>query len=546
MLSFFLLASTLTGLQVAATSPIVALQYGVFQGKADGNLSTFLGIPFAAPAVRFTLPMAPTSLHGVQNATEFGPACPQQALTPTPPGLSVPNRNYTSEDCLTLNVFTPRSAGPHSNLPVFVVRGFEVGGSADQDVRPIVEHSIATGEPIIVVTPNYRVSAFGFLAGKEVADAGITNLGMRDQIFALEWVQQHIATFGGDPERIVIGGVSAGAISVALLLLDNKRFEQSTLFRGAFMVCGSPITTPSVAQGQSDYDGLVTANNCRGANDTLECLRRVPLDSFQAAVNNTANIFSFQSLNLVWRPRVDGEVIVHNPLVSVSKGLFAKIPIISGDADDEGTLFSFSNSNITTNDEFMDYIHSNYLPHSTAEQIAEVSVLYPDDPAEVCNSRPQFNRLAAFQGDWIFMSTRRFVLEHASKTQNTWSYLSKHGKSTPFVGASHGSDMALWFPAANATDHRSVDALINFINTLDPNGSASSHGGATSDIVWPKWDSASVNGFPLLLTFSDPNMVNVTAEDFRVDAMKFLYGLLLGAAETSAWRVQVDEPEWSS
>ncbi|KAF7335491.1 Carboxylic ester hydrolase [Mycena venus] len=284
------LFATLARLSVAnGASPVVALKYGVFQGALDGNLSTFLGVPFAQPAVRFSLPTAPKVLHGVQNATAFSPACPQQALSapfPIPP-IVAPEM---SEDCLKLNVFAPSSASPHSKLPVLVWiygGGFEIGNSPDTEVRPVVERSIAIGEPVIIVTPNYRVSAWGFLGGKEVGDAGISNLGLRDQIFALEWVQENIATFGGDPARVVIGGPSAGAISVGALLLSNKRFEPTSLFRGAFMLSGSPPSTGSVADGQPYYDGLVAANNCTGSKDTLECLRRVPLDAFKATVDET-------------------------------------------------------------------------------------------------------------------------------------------------------------------------------------------------------------------------------------------------------------------
>ncbi|KAJ6543596.1 carotenoid ester lipase precursor [Mycena vulgaris] len=531
-----------------AGAPVISLQYGTFRGAADGNLSTFLGVPFAQPALwfiprstRFVLPKAPTLLHGVQNATAFGAACPQQALSPIP--ISLPFlSNVTlggSEDCesrgLTLNVFKPSTATPHSKLPVlvwFYGGGFEFGKSADTEVRPLVERSIVAGEPVIVVTPNYRVSAFGFLGGKEAGDAGISNLGLRDQIFALEWVQEHIAAFGGDPTRVVIGGISAGAISAGFLLLSNERFQPTELFRGAVMLSGSPISTGTIADGQADYDGLVAANNCTGSADTLECLRRVPFDAFMASVNHTADLLSFSSLRLVWEPRVDGDVVVQNPLVAVTKGLYAKIPIMTGDSDDEGTVFSLSNTNIT------------YLPSATPAQLANISALYPDDPPQgspfntgTANEfAPQFKRLAAFQGDYVFVGARRFFLQHASATQKAWSWLNIRGKSTPVVGAFHGSDVPIWFSAPNLTDTFGVDAFINFINTLDPNRSSASHKKAPA-VFWPTWNTPSSNGSTSLLTFGDPGRVNVTAEDFRVEAMRFLYGLLLDEAEKQAAKV---------
>ncbi|KAJ6632156.1 sterol esterase [Mycena sp. CBHHK59/15] len=517
----------------------VSLPYATFQGISDGNLTTFLGVPFAQPAGRFELPKAPRVLPGSQNATAFGAACPQQAFTPVPVYSLNTNYSAISEDCLTLNVFKPSTADAHSKLPVFVWiygGGFEIGNSADTDVRPVVERSIVTGEPVIIVTPNYRVSAFGFLGGKEADAAGITNLGLRDQIFALEWVQKHISSFGGDPNRVVIGGPSAGAISTGLLLLSNKP-KSNVLFRGAFMLSGSPISTGTVADGQPFYDELVTANNCTGSEDTLGCLERVPFDSFMATVNRTRNIFSYTSISNAWRPRIDGDVVVKNPFVSVAEGSYARIPIMTGDSDDEGTLFSLSNTNITTNAEFLAYVHSNYLPNSTATQIAAVGNLYPDDPTQgspfgtgTANQlTPEFKRLAAFQGDFFFLGPRRFFLQHASKTQDAWSWLNKRGKATPILGSFHGSDTGIWFPT-NPTETVGVDALINFINTLDPNRSAAPGTASNSSIFWPRWNTSSSSGPSSLLTFSDPGVINVTAETFRSDAIRLVNDLVLEAA----------------
>ncbi|KAK7055867.1 carboxylic ester hydrolase [Favolaschia claudopus] len=544
MLFFFLpllcfLSTAIAGLAHAA--PTVALDYGTFRGKFDGNLSvTFLGVPFARPAVRFTTPKLPTKLHGIQNATEFSPACPQQLLPapfPVPP---------MSEDCLKLNVFAPASAKPHSKLPVLFWifgGGFEIGNAADTEMRPLVERSILNGEPIIVVTPNYRVSAWGFLAGKEAQNAGISNLGLRDQIFALEWVHRQIAAFGGDPSRVVIGGPSAGAISASLLLLPNKRFNPTSLFRGAFLLSGSPFSTGTVADGQSTYNELLAANNCSEAKDTLDCLRRVPFDDFKATVDNTTNLLSYTSLQNVWRPRIDGDVIIRDPLLSVAQGKTAKVAVMTGDADDEGTTFAFSSTNITTNDEFVGYVQSIFFPKATPAEIAHLATLYPDDPTQGApfdtglenQLTPQFKRMAAFQGDYLFTGARRFLLEHISKRQNVWSWLNKRGKDTPVTGAGHAEDVPIWFPEeiTSSTDFVPVDALINFVNTLDPNHSGATHRKPAA-VFWPRWNNLTSDGSPSLLTLTDSAGINVTSENFRVEAIKFLYNLLLKEAEATA------------
>ncbi|KAJ7723426.1 Alpha/Beta hydrolase protein [Mycena metata] len=541
--SFFLFCSE----SVGADAPTVRLSYGTFRGFTAGNVTEYLGVPFAS-ASRFETPKPPKELPGVQDATSFGPACPQQALSPLP-GIPFARPVYPSisEECLTLDVFTPSKTHNLSKLPVFVwIHGgaYQYGNSRDKDVTAIVARSIETGEPIIAVALNYRVSAFGFLPGKEVGAAGVGNLGLRDQIFALEWVNKQIRAFGGDPKRVVIGGLSAGSVSATTLLLSNKQ-NSSALFRGAFLESGSQIPTPTLQDGQPVYDGLVAANNCSSASDTLDCLRRVPFDSFMATVNNTQNMFSYQSLSIIWRPYIDGDVVERALSASVSQGLYAKVPIMTGSCDDEGTLFSISTSNITTNAEFLDYVHSNYLPKSSQDEISSIGSLYPEDPAQgspfdtgTANQlSPQYKRLAAFQGDFIFTAPRRFLLEHASPTQNTWGWcklhglissgasshyliVSKLGKDASPLGTLHAGDVGVW---------RSV----NFINTLNPNMPAEH---ATEDaklsVLWPQWKTPSESGSSSLLTLTDNNGTIITADDFRLEPIRFLNNLLLEEADT--------------
>ncbi|KAF8217207.1 Alpha/Beta hydrolase protein [Mycena galopus ATCC 62051] len=554
--SYLFALSLFFSVSTASLSPIVSLDYGTFLGAKDGNLTKFLGVPFAEPAVRFERPQTPKVLTGVQNATSFGPACPQQELNPAIP---VPTNNYTSisEACLMLDVFTP-AANSSAKLPVFVPSaqafsgGFAIGSPFDLDMRPTVEYSILLGEPVIIVAPNYRLNAFGFLSGKEASAAGITNLGMRDQIFALEWVQKHISAFGGDPDRVVLGGISAGAISTSILIQSNKQISPH------YSLSGAPLAVPSQADGQQYYDSLVAANNCTTEADTLECLRRVPYDVFLATVNQTPDIFSYQGLSFIWAPHVDGDVIVQNPVVSVSQGGFLKIPLMMGNDDDEGTLFALAQTNITTDAGFMDYLEAVPLPNATAAQISQVMQLYPQDPAQgspfgtgdANQLTPEFKRMAAFEGDLI-IGPRRFFLKYASSTQNTWSWLNKRGKSTPYLGASHTSDTFLFFPAniSALTNDTGINALstraflnpplvftvfpVNFINTLDPNVSAAPAClSNNASIFWPKWQTPSVAGSSSLLTFSDPLVVNITADDFRAEQIQYLNELNLNGASS--------------
>ncbi|KAJ7116116.1 sterol esterase [Mycena crocata] len=546
MISGYYLVALCAILASSSAHLIVSLDYGTFLGVQDGNLTKFLGIPFSEPVARFQLPKMPKPLHGLQNATEFGPACPQQKLS-----LAEANHNYSkiSEACLTLDVFTP-TLNATAKLPVLVwlfPGGWQFGSSADNDFRPAVEHSISLNEPVIIVVPNYRLTAFGFLAGKEASAAGITNLGLQDQIFALEWVQKHISSFGGDPERVVLGGASAGATSTGLLLLHNKRMTAPDLFRGAFTISGTPVPVLSQADGQGHYDGLVAANNCTAAADTLECLRDVPYDTLLGTINATPDLFSYQGLELIWGPRVDGDVVLQNPALSIAQGAFAKIPILTGDDDDEGTIFAYGTSlnsfNITTEEGFLDYVHTVFLPTATPEQMSRVATLYPQDPTQGSpfdtgsdyQLTPEYKRVAAFIGDFMFHSPRRALLQQASKTQDTWSWLNKRGKSTPdnpmaFLGAQHVAELPMFLATDTTvpTDHVAVNALINFVNTLNPNHPAPhSNSKNNSSVFWPKYQTPSADGPSSLLTFSDPLTATITGDTFRANGIQYISELQL-------------------
>ncbi|KDR73257.1 hypothetical protein GALMADRAFT_727490 [Galerina marginata CBS 339.88] len=522
----------------ADAGPIVTLNYGSFRGNATGNLVEFLGMPFAAPPVgnlRFAPPRPPIAFHGVREATAFGPACFQQFLnlSGTPldssgPGLPV------SEDCLFINVVKPANLKAGKKVPVLFWiygGGFEVGDTSLNPGDAVVARSIALGEPVIYVSANYRVNAFGFLGGKEAKAAGIGNAGLRDQRFALQWVQDHIATFGGDPTKVTIWGESAGAISVGLHMVANNG-DPAGLFRGAVMESGSPNHLDDIIAQQPSFDQLVANTGCTGSPDAIACLRAVPFDKLSAAVNLSSSLFSFTSLALLWRPTIDGQVIVRDALESIEKGLYAKVPFITGDCDDEGTLFSVATLNITTNAEFLAYIKSNYFPRISTAQLAALATAYPDDVTQgspfdtgTANAvTPQFKRLAAIQGDLEFQAPRRSFLQTASKTQKTFAFLFKRGKATPELGAFHSTDIPEFYGTGDAPDFIGTDALVNFANSGNPNLPKNPIS-LLSKVDWPAWTN-SAN--PPLLTFADPAPnVTITFDTFRADAMDLLTKLSL-------------------
>ncbi|KAJ7660448.1 carotenoid ester lipase precursor [Mycena rosella] len=535
ILALLFQARAAVGATLAA--PTVTLDSGKFTGTVGSiNTQSFLGIPFAQPPVgdlRFRLPAPIPAYTGTHDATAMGLACPQQdidlpILTGLPAevvdvlvnsifGLVFPD----SEDCLTINVVKPATATATSKLPVVVWifgGGFEIGSPSMYDGKTIVERSVAMGEPVVYVSMNYRVSAFGFLPGKEVREAGVGNLGLQDQREALRWVQKYIANFGGDPTKVTIWGESAGAISVSLQMLANGGNTEG-LFRAGFMQSGSPIPVGPIENGQKYYDAIVANTGCSGAADTLACLRTVPYATLLAAQNASPGIFAYQSLALAWLPREDGTFLTANPQALVQQGKVANIPFVTGDCDDEGTLFSLSTLNITTDAEFIKYIQTYWIPEATAAQGVTLNSVYPSDITQgspfntgILNAlTPQFKRIAAFQGDGVFQAPRRFFQKSLSGKQNQWAFLNQRLKETPLLGTFHGSDILNVYGPGDLTDY-----LINFATTLNPNGKTVAN--------WPSYTSAAPN----MLTLIDGLITTtITQDTYRAAAMQFLTNITL-------------------
>jgi len=448
-----------------------------------------------------------------------------------------------SEDCLSVNVVKPKTAKPGDKLPVIAWifgGGFEVGMTSSFDGGIIVNRSIAIDEPIIFVSMNYRLAAWGFLSSQEVKDAGVGNLGLEDQRLAFRWIQQHIEAFGGDPTKVTIWGESAGAISVALQMLTNGG-DTEGLFRGGFMQSGGPLPVGDITGGQPFYDALVQNTGCSGSADTLECMRGISEDTMQAAVNMSLPFTSFKTLDETWQPRADDRFLKDHPEKLVQQGSVADIAFITGNNDDEGTLFTLALLNLTTDAEVKNYWLTNYFPNANSSVIDEFGALYPEDPTQgspfdtgTANAvTPEFKRLAAFQGDVVFQAPRRFFIQARAAQQPIWSFcwpssfictpashtrsmsVNKRLKDTPTIGSSHGSDLV-----QNISGHAELqDYLINFVNFLDPNKKVDASLQDPRIINWPQYDDKTV---PLLTILDGAVPLNITRDDYREDAINFM------------------------
>lgn len=216
--------------------------------------------------------------------------------------------------------------------------GFEFGSTSTYDGSNLIGTSVSQNQPFIYVAVNYRVSGFGFLAGKEIKEAGASNLGLLDQRLGLQWVADNIEKFGGDKSKVTIFGESAGAISVLdqmILYNGNNSYKGKPLFRGAIMDSGSIVPANPVdgQKGQAVYDAVVKASGCSGKANTLRCLRNAPYETFLNATNSVPGIFSYQSLALSYLPRPDGTVLTESPEILVQAGKYTKVPFIIGDQE---------------------------------------------------------------------------------------------------------------------------------------------------------------------------------------------------------------------
>jgi para-nitrobenzyl esterase len=312
------------GFARAAESPGVIVQTaaGAVSGTG-GDVRSFKGIPFAAPpigALRWRAPQPALPWSGVRDATAFGPECVQ----PAPPGVP------TSEDCLTLNVWTPAGAGTHLPVMVWIYGGgYAVGGAN----YPVYDGTSLAGHGVVIVTFNYRLNAFGFLAHPaltaESPEHTSGNYGLLDQVAALRWVQANAAAFGGDPRNVTIFGESAGAGSVSALMTMPRA-------RGLFVraIMGSaPVFRPQAKLAAAEAAGLTLA---AGAN--LAALRALaPADLLKRIPPLDPDTRS--DLPIVLGP-IDDEAVLPDERATFAAGKEAIVPIIVGNNVNEGSFFA--------------------------------------------------------------------------------------------------------------------------------------------------------------------------------------------------------------
>lgn len=309
----------------------------------------------------------------------------------------------------------------------------------------IVQQSVLNSKPIIGVSINYRMAAFGFINSVEVARSGNQNLGLRDQRIALEWIHQHISSFGGDPTKVTIWGESAGAYSVGdhIMAFDG---ENKGLFRAAILESGSSVGPPLNGTDwyQHMYNNLTLLTGCQNASDTLQCLRSVPFEKIASV--------AFQGLE--WFHTIDGKFIKDFGQKALTNGRFAKIPIILGTTTDEG----FGVMGVNTDEQAITQLLSSkrwVVNETVARKLLE---LYPNDPTV---GQPygwgnrtwpeyglQWKRYQSIATDLSLYGPRRLLAEKMSRYESrVWSYrwdAPKFNTTPELIGVNHFSEVRIF------------------------------------------------------------------------------------------------------
>jgi para-nitrobenzyl esterase len=409
----------------------------------EDGLVVFRGIPYAAAPVgqlRFRPPQPPEDWKGVREATSFLPICPQ----PPPSALeSIPgDPTEQSEDCLGLNIWSPGLDDARRAVMVFVHGGGFVSGASSVAVY---NGSVLARLGVVVVTLNYRLGAFGWLAHPRLASdgngAGFGNWGLRDQIAALGYVRDHVHLFGGDPGNVTIFGESAGAMCVAALLAAP---EARPLFRRAIMQSGA-----ATALGSAEARRIAEAFSAELGMDGFspEDLVRRPAEEILAA--QQAVSVAQQANGLAFQPVVDGGVLSRHPAAEIAAGAAAGVDLLVGTNRDEWALFTFGATAAGEIDEtrllklVRSQIRAAGLSDTVpAEEFIEIHRAARSARGAAVDPSSLYTALAT---DWVFrLPATRLLAAQASRHRRTYAYL--FDWETPFGGGGLGSCHALELP----------------------------------------------------------------------------------------------------
>lgn len=493
----------------------VKVEGGIIQGTVTEDLTIYKGIPFAAPPVgdlRWKAPQPVEKWEGVKQTIDYAPA-PMQGGNPA---------SGKSEDCLYLNVWTPAKSADEK-LPVLVWiygGGFSFGSTSD----PVHNGEHLARKGVVLVSVAYRVGQLGFLAHPELSAENPNkvsgNYGLLDQIAGLQWIQNNIAAFGGDPNKVTIFGESAGGISVSMLCASPLT---KGLIHGAISQSGGSFgpTRPTTFPGenmkplqQAEQEGVAYAEKV-GATSISE-LRKMDADKLPMGMG----------MGGAW-PIVDGYVIPDDQFKLYEAGNYNDIPVLIGYNSDEGLSFPAGR----TPEEFVASVQRRFGPFADSLLLA-----YPLTNNEVKRSARNLMRDAAF--GWHTWSWAR-LQSQTGKSSVFLYYFDQHapreeGSPQADHGTPHGVDVPFVFknldannPNTTQSDLEISEIMATYWTNFAKNGNPNSEGVTE----WP----AFTNEYPQAMYLGPDARVGSVPDEASLKVLDAYF----------AWRRSPEGVEWA-
>jgi para-nitrobenzyl esterase len=317
--------------------PVVTTSAGPVRGTDDGRVRVFRGIRYAAPSTgsgRWLAPVAPQPWTEPADCTRYGAIAPQ----PPNPVINLGPGAVQDEDCLFLNVWSASAVRPGDGCPVmvWVHGGAYLLGSGSQ---PLYDASnLVGGGDLVVVTINYRIGALGFLDLTSVAPEADANPALRDVLLALQWVQDNIAAFGGDPGRVTLAGESAGGGLVTTLLTVPAA---AGLFHRAIAQSSPATSVFDRHRSRTVTEAFRRRIGLDPAADPFPTLQGLPIEQVLRASFGTYNEIPTATPGiLAFFPVVDGDLVPEHPLDAFLAGRQHPVPLLIGTNKDEASLFA--------------------------------------------------------------------------------------------------------------------------------------------------------------------------------------------------------------
>lgn len=471
--------SALSGLQVTTAN-------GIVRGTLEkSGVRSFKGIPYAAPPVgvlRWKAPQPVASWTGVRVCDHFGP----RAMQPPIYSDMVFRSDGMSEDCLYLNVWAPTAgSGPDAaagsaapgGLPVLVY--FYGGGFVSGDgSEPRYDGESMATKGIVALTVNYREGIFGLFAHpeltKESPDHSSGNYGLMDQAAALRWVQNNIAAFGGDPNRVTIAGESAGSISVSALMASPV---SKNLFAGAIGESGSLMgALPPVPLSQAEENGVSFAGSAGAAS--LADLRSMPADKLLEA----AGKYGYFKFHMT----IDGYFLPRDPHAIFEAGEEAHVPLLVGWNSAEGDWHGILDGAAPTVANYSAAVRRLY-PGASADTVLRLYHAADDAAVPAVATALASDRFIAFS-TWRWANLQgltgghpvyRYFYERprpATVAGGPASTGASHSSEIEYaMGNLPGNKVFAWTPDDYAVSATLQGYFVNFIKTGNPNGHGLPH-----------------------------------------------------------------------